>query len=241
MVIDVTPKNCIVIILVIILVYGITESIADSSNTGANNINQTSTSGSQTSISGGYSQETTYQGTVTNNNETQNSTINNSETAVNSANPPSAQVYSTDCVIPLSMGVTTIGLSIAGSNYYIDETCMAIKKSQQLASLGLKVSSITILCLHDPEIFYALESSATPCPVLHHETKESLIGKKAQAYWDKYPQLRPDYRDWLKRNKILNVTHNNGKRSMTWNQPIPSGKIVINEKPATDTDSSKSK
>ena len=221
MVIDVTPKNCIVIILVIILVYGITESIADSSNTGANNINQTSTSGSQTSISGGYSQETTYQGTVTNNNDTTNSTNNNSETAVNSANPPSAQVYSTDCVIPLSMGVTTIGLSIAGSNYYIDETCMAIKKSQQLASLGLKVSSISILCLHDPQIFYSLEQSSTPCPVLHHKTKESLIGKKAQAYWDKYPELRPDYQDWLKRNKILNAKNTNKKKSMTWNNELP--------------------
>jgi|TARA_R100000482_G_scaffold60174_1_gene21975 hypothetical protein len=214
-----TVYNALGFLLVIIIFLSL-EAHSDSTNSGANTINQTSTSGSQTSISGGYSAETTntYQSGSSSNTTTNNNTNNNSETAVNSANPPSAQVYSTDCVIPLSMGVTTIGLSIAGSNYYIDETCMRIKKSQQLASLGLKVSSISILCLHDPEIFYSLESSSTPCPVLHHETKESLIGKKAQAYWDKYPQLRPDYQDWKKRNAILNVKITGGKRSMTWNE-----------------------
>jgi hypothetical protein len=214
-----TVYNALGFLLVIIIFLSL-EAHSDSTNSGANTINQTSTSGSQTSISGGYSAETTntYQSGSSSNTTTNNNTHNNSETAVNSANPPSAQVYSTDCVIPLSMGVTTIGLSIAGSNYYIDETCMRIKKSQQLASLGLKVSSISILCLHDPEIFYSLESSSTPCPVLHHETKESLIGKKAQAYWDKYPQLRPDYQDWKKRNAILNVKITGGKRSMTWNE-----------------------
>lgn len=214
-----TVYNALGFLLVIIIFLSL-EAHSDSTNSGANTINQTSTSGSQTSISGGYSAETTntYQSGSSSNQTTNNNTHNNSETAVNSANPPSAQVYSTDCVIPLSMGVTTIGLSIAGSNYYIDETCMRIKKSQQLASLGLKVSSISILCLHDPEIFYSLESSSTPCPVLHHETKESLIGKKAQAYWDKYPQLRPDYQDWKKRNAILNVKITGGKRSMTWNE-----------------------
>ena len=214
-----TVYNALGFLLVIIIFLSL-EAHSDSTNSGANTINQTSTSGSQTSISGGYSAETTntYQSGSSSNTTTNNNTNNNSETAVNSANPPSAQVYSTDCVIPLSMGVTTIGLSIAGSNYYIDETCMRIKKSQQLASLGLKVSSISILCLHDPEIFYSLESSSTPCPVLHHETKESLIGKKAQAYWDKYPQLRPDYQDWKKRNAILNVKITGGKRSMIWNE-----------------------
>jgi hypothetical protein len=214
-----TVYNALGFLLVIIIFLSL-EAHSDSTNSGANTINQTSTSGSQTSISGGYSAETTntYQSGSSSNQTTNNNTSNHSETAVNSANPPSAQVYSTDCVIPLSMGVTTIGLSIAGSNYYIDETCMRIKKSQQLASLGLKVSSISILCLHDPEIFYSLESSSTPCPVLHHETKESLIGKKAQAYWDKYPQLRPDYQDWKKRNAILNVKITGGKRSMTWNE-----------------------
>mgnify|MGYP003118027924 CR=1 FL=1 len=214
-----TVYNALCFLLVIIIFLSL-EAHSDSTNSGANTINQTSTSGSQTSISGGYSAETTntYQSGSSSNQTTNNNTNNNSETAVNSANPPSAQVYSTDCVIPLSMGVTTIGLSIAGSNYYIDETCMRIKKSQQLASLGLKVSSISILCLHDPEIFRSLESSATPCPVLHHETKESLIGKKAQAYWDKYPQLRPDYQDWKKRNAILNIKITGGKKSMTWNK-----------------------
>ena len=204
--------------LLVIIIFLSLEAHSDSTNSGANNINQTSTSGNQTSISGGYSQETTYQGTVTNNNETTNSTNNNSKTAVASANPPSAAVYTTDCVTPLSIGVTTIGLSIAGSNYFVDESCVRMRKSTQLKSLGLTVSSISILCLHDAEVFYSLEQSGTPCPVLDHKTNESLIGKKAQAYWDKYPELRPDYKQWLARNETLGVKYTHNKRSMTWNE-----------------------
>ena len=43
----------------LILLFFSSLALADATNNGANNINQTSTSGSQTSISGGYSQETT--------------------------------------------------------------------------------------------------------------------------------------------------------------------------------------
>ena len=91
-------------------------ALADATNNGANNINQTSTSGSQTSISGGYSQETTnnYTGGQTNSttNTTQNTTNSNQETAVNSSSAPAMSVFTQDsCSLVISGGVTVMGIS----------------------------------------------------------------------------------------------------------------------------------
>ena len=194
------------------------EAQSDSTNSGANTINQTSTSGSQTSISGGYSQETTYQGTVTNNNETQNSTNNNSETAVATASSPSMSVYSqSSCVIPLSLGVSTIGIGLSYGEYFIDEQCEARMDAALLNKLNMKVAALARLC-QDPQIFYSMEMAGSICPA------QGMIGAKAKLFWDTNPELRPDYQDWLKRKKILDKEH---KRSMTWNEKkIPSGNIT---------------
>ena len=194
------------------------EAQSDSTNSGANTINQTSTSGSQTSISGGYSQETTYQGTVTNNNETQNSTNNNSETAVATASSTSMSVYSqSSCVIPLSLGVSTIGIGLSYGEYFIDEQCEARMDAALLNKLNMKVAALARLC-QDPEIFYSMEMAGSICPA------QGMIGAKAKLFWDTNPELRPDYQDWLKRKKILDKEH---KRSMTWNEKkIPSGNIT---------------
>ena len=185
------------------------EAQSDSTNSGANNINQTSTSGSQTSISGGYSQETTYQGTVTHNNETQNSTNNNSETAVATASSPSMSVYSqSSCVVPLSLGVSTIGIGLSYGEYFIDEQCEARMDAALLSKLNMKVAALARLCL-DPEIFYSMEMAGSICPA------QGMIGAKAKLFWDTNPELRPDYQDWLKRKKIFDKDHK--KKSMTWN------------------------
>ena len=39
--------------------------------------------------------------------------------------------------------------------------------------------------------------AGTPCPI------DGKIGKEAQAMWDKYPELRPDYENHLKRTEIM--------------------------------------
>jgi hypothetical protein len=158
-------------------------ALADATNNGANNINQTSTSGSQTSISGGYSQEstTTYQ-SGSSSNTTSNSTTNNNnntETAVNSAHAPAMSVYSQDsCSLVISGGITVMGVSFSGGGYVkTDEACERLKKAKMLNALGMKVASISIMC-DDPLVFDAMYRSSTPCPVLTEDGR-SVIGEEA--------------------------------------------------------------
>jgi len=158
-------------------------ALADATNNGANNINQTSTSGSQTSISGGYSQETTnnYSGGQTNSttNTTQNTTNSNQETAVNSSSAPAMSVFTQDsCSLVISGGVTVMGISFSGGGYVMtDESCERLKKAKMLNALGMKVASISIMC-DDPVVFDAMYRSSTPCPVLTEDGK-SVIGDEA--------------------------------------------------------------
>ena len=158
-------------------------AIADATNNGANNINQTSTSGSQTSISGGYSQETTnnYTGGQTNSttNSTQNTTNSNQETAVNPANAPAMSVYSQDsCSLVISGAVSVLGFSFSGGGYVItDEACERLKKAKMLNALGMKVASISIMC-DDPLVFDAMYRSSTPCPLITEDGR-SVIGEEA--------------------------------------------------------------
>ena len=197
------------------------EAQSDSTNSGANTINQTSTSGSQTSISGGYSQESTtnYQSGSSSNTTTNNSTSNAaSRNPVSTASSPSMSVYSqSSCVVPLSLGVSTIGIGLSYGEYFIDEQCEARMDAALLNKLNMKVAALARLC-QDPEIFYSMEMAGSICPA------QGMIGAKAKLFWDTNPELRPDYQDWLKRKKILDKEH---KRSMTWNEKkIPSGNIT---------------
>ena len=169
----------------LILLFFSSLAVADATNNGANNINQTSTSGSQTSISGGYSQETTnnYTGGQTNSttNTTQNTTNSNQETAVNPANAPAMSVYGTggdSCSLVISGGITVMGVSFSGGGYVIeDENCIRLKLSKQLQSLSMTVASIMILC-QDPNVFEAMYTSGTPCAVMTDDGR-SVIGEEA--------------------------------------------------------------
>ena len=165
-----------IILIIIILGYAIEDAVSDTSSTGATTNTQTNTSGSNTAISGGYSQETTNNYTGGQTNTTSNST--NAETAVNSANSPSMSVYGQDsCVIPLAAGVTVIGFSGSFGSYMVDEACERRKKAKLLNTLGMKVASISLMC-QDVDVWQAMMDAGTPCPV------DGLIGQKAKQRWD---------------------------------------------------------
>jgi hypothetical protein len=163
-----------IILIIIILGYAIEDAVSDTTSSGATTNNQTNASGSNTSISGGYSQETTNNYTGGQTNTTTNTTSNstNAETAVNSANSPSMSVYGQDsCVIPLAAGVTVIGFSGSFGSYMVDEACERRKKAKLLNTLGMKVASISLMC-QDVDVWQAMMDAGTPCPV------DGLIGQK---------------------------------------------------------------
>jgi len=176
------------ILFILIVAYSIETALSDTTSSGANNINHTSTSGNQTSISGGYSQEstTTYQ-SGSSSNTTSNSTTNNNNEAkrnpVATSSAPSMSVYGQDsCVIPLAAGVTLIGFSGSFGSYMVDEECTLRKQAKLLNALGMKVAAISLMC-QDENVFEAMMDAGTPCPY------QGLIGDAAKEAWlkDKKP------------------------------------------------------
>lgn len=203
-------KGAILLLTILIALLSIDSALSDVTSSGATTNNQTNASGSNTSISGGYSQETTNNYTGGQTNTTTNSTSNNTnaETAVNSANSPSMSVYGQDsCVIPLAAGVTVIGFSGSFGSYMVDEECERRKASAVLAKLGMKVAAISLMC-QDVGVWQAMMDAGTPCPI------DGLIGAKAKARW-------------------LEIGGFYQPEANTWNgKPIPSG--AINENNTTN-------
>ena len=198
-----------IVMIVIILMYGISEAISDVTSSGATTNTQSNNAGSNTAITGGYESSTTYQSGSSSDTTTTNPTNNSAKqnTAVNSASAPSMSVYGQDsCVIPLAAGITVIGFSGSFGSYIRDEQCERRKASAVLAKLGMKVASISLMC-QDKNVWQAMMDAGPPCPI------EGLIGAKPKERWME------------KRKKEL--TNATTKPSMTWNEkPIPSGNIT---------------
>ena len=162
--------------------------------------NQTNTSGSNTSISGGYTSTTTNNNdgqtnTSTTTNATTNSTSNNTQQKkipVNTAAAPSMSSYSQDlCTVGVSAGVQLTGIGVAAGSYFTDENCERMKLGKLLYDFNMRVAAIAILC-QDDRIFSAMHHAGTPCPF------EGQIGAAAKAQWKKYDVERPDYNQYIK-------------------------------------------
>ena len=193
-------KQCLWIMIVIILAYGIADAIGDVTSSGATTNTQSNNAGSNTAITGGYESSTTYQSGSSSNTTTTNSTNNNTntKTAVNSSSAPAMSVYGQDsCVIPLAAGVTVIGFSGTFGSYYVDPNCERRKSVSVLAKLGMKVAAISLMC-QDENVWEAMMNAGTPCPI------DGLIGEKAKAKWFE-----------KRKNELRNT--GGTKPSMTWN------------------------
>tara|TARA_R100000655_G_scaffold34945_2_gene67928 strand:- start:9550 stop:10173 length:624 start_codon:yes stop_codon:yes gene_type:complete len=200
-------KQAIYILIIMVILLGIESAVSDVTSSGATTLEQTNTSGTNTSISGGYSSETTYQSGSSSNTTNTTNNSNNTKTAVNPSNAPAMSVYGQDsCVIPLAAGITVIGFSGTYGSYYTDPACELRKKSKLLDKLGMKVAAISLMC-QDKAVFDAMMNAGTPCPI------DGLIGQDAKE-------------KWLEKRK-KDLTNETNKRSMTWNEkPIPSGNIT---------------
>jgi hypothetical protein len=182
--------NLFLLLLLITIVVISKPAIADSAN---DSNTQTNTSGSNTNITGGYT------ATTTNNNDgqtnttttTSTSTTSGSDIPVNSANSPSYSSMSQDvCSMGVSGSISTLGFGASVGKHIRDLNCERIKLSKVLYDYGMKVAAVSILC-QDSRVHAAMSMSGTPCPW------NGKIGKDAQEMWDRYPELRPDYEDYL--------------------------------------------
>ena len=203
-------KQAVYILIIMVVLLGIESAVSDVTSSGSTTNTQSNNAGSNTAITGGYESSTTYQSGSSSNSTTNNETNNttNSKTAVNPSNAPSMSVYGQDsCVIPLAAGITVIGFSGSFGSYMVDEECERRKSVAVMAKLGMKVAAIALMC-QDKNVWQAMMDAGTPCPI------DGLIGEKAKARWIE-----------KRKGELRNETT---KPSMTWNKPVPLGKI--NEK-----------
>ena len=160
-------------------------------------VDQTNVNGGNTSIEGGMTTSTTYQDGASSNSTTTSNNTSNIRSAPLSAFAPSVNSSGIDiCSTGVSAGVQTFGFGISGGGSFKDENCERIKLSRQLDSMGMKVASVALLC-QDERVFFAMEQAGTPCPY------EGKIGKEATALWKKYNKLRPDYKMYTQKLKIV--------------------------------------
>ena len=185
--------NLFLLLLLITIIIISKSAIADSAN---DSNTQTNESGSNTNITGGYESTTTttYEDGATNtttSTSTTTSSSTGSDIPVNSANSPSYSSMSQDvCSMGVSGSVSTLGFGASLGKHIRDLNCERIKLSKVLYDYGMKVAAVSILC-QDSRVHAAMAMSGTPCPW------NGKIGKDAQEMWDRYPELRPDYEDYL--------------------------------------------
>lgn len=186
-----------ILVTLFVMLFTSYTAIADTTSSGATTNSQTNTSGSNTTISGGYSSETTntYQSGSTNDttNNTTNTTNNNSTIPVPSASAPGMSAYSQDiCAVGRSGGIQLPGVGVSGGSTVRDMNCERMKLSKLLNDYGMKVAAVALLC-QDPRVFEAMEQAGTPCPF------EGKIGNAAMEQWDKYDVERPDYEKYVEK------------------------------------------
>lgn len=168
---------------------------------------QNNTSGSNTSITGGYTNSTTYESGSSSSSSTTNNSTSNIKSAPPSAYAPTVPSSGSDvCSVGASAGVQTFGLGISGGKGFRDKNCERIKLARELKANGMTVASVALLC-QDPRVFQSMEMAGTPCPI------DGKIGKQAQAQWKKYGKLRPDYDLYVKRLKVIEDAENNSNIS----------------------------
>lgn len=175
-------------VLFIVALILFTESAEAVDNTNTNTTTSTSTV-TNTSTSTVNSNST--------NNTTSSSTVDHKNQPVGGARAPSVSVSNSDvCVSGVSGGAQSnmFGLSFGGT--VTDANCERIKLSRELRKGGMKVASVALLC-QDSRVFQAMIMSGTPCPA------KGKIGTEAATFWNAYPELRPDFDDYLRNKQVL--------------------------------------
>ena len=94
-----------------------------------------------------------------------------------SAISPSVNAQSDLCVVPVSGAVQSTVIGISAGSVYDSQFCQHIRLSKALASLGLKVASVSILAQNDARVFDALWLAGTYPPI------NSKIGIEAKEEW----------------------------------------------------------
>jgi len=211
---------CVVMLLAFSCVMDSAMADNDVTSSGATDIDQTNSTGSNTSISGGYNSEATtnYQsGSSANTTNTTNNTTNaytGDSRVVPSASAPSISSMSQDlCTVGISAGGQTFSFGASLGFTKRDLNCERLKLAKALYDMNMKVAAIAIMC-QDSRVFAAMHSAGTYCPY------DGSIGADAKGKWEKYGKLRPDYEEYVKTLRITEQIDNQILKDMDDGQII---------------------
>ena len=193
-------------------------ALADVTSSGSTTNDQVNTTGSNTAITGGYSSTATtnFQDGSSSNSTTTNTTnaYQGDSRVVPSASAPAISSMSQDlCTVGISAGGQTFSFGASLGMTKRDLNCERLKLSKALYDMGMKVASIALMC-QDSRVFSAMAMSGTSCPYL------GSIGTEAQAKWEKYGKLRPDYEEYVKTLRITEQIDNEILKDMDDGQVI---------------------
>ncbi len=211
---------CVVMLLAFSCVMDSAMADNDVTSSGATDIDQTNSTGSNTSISGGYNSEATtnYQsGSSANTTNTTNNTTNaytGDSRVVPSASSPAISSMSQDlCTVGISAGGQTFSFGASLGFTKRDLNCERLKLAKALHDMNMKVAAIAIMC-QDSRVFAAMHSAGTYCPY------DGSIGADAKGKWEKYGKLRPDYEEYVKTLRITEQIDNKILKDMDDGQVI---------------------
>ena len=181
-------------------------AMADVTSSGSTTNDQVNSTGSNTAITGGYSSTSTtnFQDGSSSNTTTTNTTnaYQGDSRVVPSASAPAISSMSQDlCTVGISAGGQTFSFGARLGMTKRDLNCERLKLAKALHDMGMKVASIALMC-QDSRVFSAMAMSGTSCPYL------GSIGTEAQAKWEKYGKLRPDYEEYVKTLRITEQIDN---------------------------------
>ena len=181
-------------------------AMADVTSSGSTTNDQVNSTGSNTAITGGYSSTSTtnFQDGSSSNTTTTNTTnaYQGDSRVVPSASAPAISSMSQDlCTVGISAGGQTFSFGASLGMTKRDLNCERLKLAKALHDMGMKVASIALMC-QDSRVFSAMAMSGTSCPYL------GSIGTEAQAKWEKYGKLRPDYEEYVKTLRITEQIDN---------------------------------
>tara|TARA_R110000765_G_scaffold119200_1_gene214031 strand:+ start:435 stop:1250 length:816 start_codon:yes stop_codon:yes gene_type:complete len=198
-----------------------TDNTNDNTNTNTSTSTSTATSTSDSTVDQTVTSTATATNTNTNNNVSENVSESTSASTVSTTNqnvnqnqtdqnitqriygtPPSAiapsigSSYSQDlCTTGVSGSVSTQLLGMSSGRSVTDENCERIKLSKTLFDMGMKVAAVSLMC-QDERVFAAMAHAGTYCPY------EGQIGNSAQVGWESNPNRRPDYEDYIERQRM---------------------------------------
>ena len=211
---------CVVMLLAFSCVMDSAVADNDVTSSGATDIDQANSTGSNTSISGGYNSEATtnYQsGSSANTTNTTNNTTNaytGDSRVVPSASSPAISSMSQDlCTVGISAGGQTFSFGASLGFTKRDLNCERLKLAKALHDMNMKVAAIAIMC-QDSRVFAAMHSAGTYCPY------DGSIGADAKGKWEKYGKLRPDYEEYVKTLRITEQIDNKILKDMDDGQVI---------------------